>query len=58
MQNNEKVVYSKSLMNILVDAGFKLLRSEVNIRDTRYRVFIFQNSPELEAMIAKHRNKS
>jgi hypothetical protein len=54
---NTKVVFSKELANKLVNAGFELIKTEINIKDPKYRVFIFKNTPELEAMVANYKVK-
>ena len=59
MQNTEVIVYGKNLANILVNSGQTILRTEFNIKDPKYRVFIFERTPECMALIeayqAKHR---
>lgn len=55
MQNtSEIIVYGKKLANSLVDSGQTLLRTEVNFRNPKYRVFIFEKTPECEALIEKY----
>lgn len=45
------IVYSKKVATELVEKGFKILKTEVNIKDTRFLVFIFENSVELQEII-------
>ena len=53
----ERVVFSKKLANELVDKGFEIIRTEVNIKDPKFRVFIFEKSPELDAVIDSYMKK-
>lgn len=50
-----KIVYSKALANHLVNLGFSLVRTEINFKDPNYRVFIFEYSAELEAVILEYK---
>ena len=54
MATREKCIFSKKLMNHLVDLGFKVIRSEVNIKDVNMRVFFFEYSDELQAVIDEY----
>lgn len=54
--NNEKLIYTKRLANILVQNGFKILRSEINVKDVTKRVFIFENSEDLEAFVKTYQD--
>lgn len=48
---NEYVIYSKRLANELVSRGFKLIRTELNIKYPKYLVFIFEDSKDLRSFI-------
>ena len=52
---NTKVVFSKELANILVNKGFKIIKTDINLKDCKYKVFIFQYSEELEKEIEAYR---
>ena len=56
MLTNTKVVFSKELANILVNRGFSILRTEINLRDPKFKVFVFENSPELMAAIEEYKS--
>ena len=55
-QNTEIIVYSKTLANNLVNNGFHLIRTEINFKNDKYRVFVFERTPEVEAMIDTYRS--
>lgn len=55
-----KIIYSKILANHLVNLGFRLIRTEINIKDISKRVFVFEYSDELQAVVdeyIKNKNK-
>ena len=54
MATRAKCIFSKKLMNHLADLGFKVIRSEVNIKDVNMRVFFFEYSDELQAVIDEY----
>lgn len=55
MTNNTKVVFSKELANILCSKGFKVLKCEINLKDPRFKVFIFEYSEELEKIVEEYK---
>ena len=55
MANNTKVVFSKELANILVNKGFKILKTEINLKDARFKVFVFEYSEELEKAVEEYK---
>lgn len=57
MTNTTKVVFSKDLANKLVNLGFKLIKTEINLKDTKFKVFIFENSEDLEAVVAQYKKE-
>ena len=55
MQNtNEIIIYSKNLATHLKEKGFKLIRSEINVKYPKYNVFIFQKDDTIEEVIKKY----
>ena len=46
-----KIIYSKALCNYLISKGINPIRSEVNIKDVNYRVFVFEETSELLALV-------
>lgn len=44
---NTKVVFSKELANILVNKGFKIIKTDINLKDPKFKVFIFELSEAL-----------
>ena len=57
MTNTTKVVFSKDLANKLVNLGFKLIKTEINLKDTKFKVFIFENSEDLEAVVESYKRE-
>ena len=57
MTNTTKVVFSKDLANKLVNLGFKLIKTEINLKDPKFKVFIFDNSEDLEAVVAQYKRE-
>lgn len=55
MANDTKIVFSKELANILCSKGFKLLKTEINLKDCKYKVFIFEYSEGLEKAIEEYK---
>lgn len=49
------MVYSLSMTNWLCNHGFKILKVEDSNRDRKIKVFFFENTPELRAMMKKFR---
>ena len=52
---NTKVVFSKELANILVNKGFKIIKTDINLKDCKYKVFIFELSEALLEEIEAYR---
>lgn len=52
---NTKVVFSKELANILVDKGFKIIKTDINLKDPKFKVFVFENSEGLLEEIEAYR---
>ena len=48
---NEIIIYSIKLANKIVNAGFKVLRTDINFKNPNYKVFVFENRPEIQAML-------
>lgn len=55
MTNNTKVVFSKELANKLVNKGFKLLKTEINLKDPKFKVFVFEYSDGLEKAVEEYK---
>lgn len=54
-----KIVYTTKLANYLDKLGFKCLRTEINIKNPNFKVFIFEETPELNAVIEAYiKNKN
>lgn len=56
MSNETKVVFSKELANKLVNDGFKIVKTEINLKDPKFKVFIFEYSEELANAIEAYKN--
>ena len=54
---NTKVVFSKELANNLVNSGFKVLRTELNLKDPKFKVFVFEDSEGLQEAIDEFKKK-
>ena len=57
MTNTTKVVFSKDLANKLVNLGFKLIKTEINLKEPKFKVFLFENSEDLEAVVAQYKRE-
>lgn len=53
------VIYSKKLRNILLERGFKEIKPpEYNIQHSDYLVFFFDDSPEIKRIVDEYINRS
>lgn len=48
---NTKVIFTKRLADYLVKKGFKCLETQINYKDPKLFVFIFERSPEFDATV-------
>lgn len=55
---NTKIVYTTKLANYLDSLGFKCIRTELNIKNPAFKVFVFEDTPELRATIESYINKN
>lgn len=47
------MVYRLSVANELVNRGYKIIDTGINLRNAKYRVFFFEDTEELRAEVAK-----
>lgn len=47
------IVYSLRIANELVKMGYEIIETNINIQNPQYRVFFFEDTPEIRAEIAK-----
>lgn len=48
------VVYSLALMNRIVQAGYDCKQVEDDFRNPKYKVFLFENKPEIKAIMDEY----
>lgn len=46
------LVYSLRIANELVKKGYEIIETNINIQNPKYRVFFFEDTPEIRAEIA------
>ena len=47
------VVYRLHIANALITKGFDLIGTGVNLKNTKYKVFFFEDTPELREEVNK-----
>lgn len=50
-------IYSLKLANELINKGYKLVKTEVNIKYPQYKVFLFEYTDELHKILENIKNK-
>lgn len=55
--NKDYVIYNLKLANLLINAGFEMVGSGINIQNPKYRVFYFKDTPELRKAVNDIINK-
>lgn len=53
----EKVIFMPRMAYALRDRGFEIIRQETNFKNPQYKVFIFEESPELIKTMIELSNK-
>ena len=54
--NKDYVVYGLRLAHFLINRGFELKNTSININNPKYKVFYFENSEELQAAVASYKS--
>ena len=50
-------IYSLRVADALVNKGFKLIRTGINFNNPQFKVFYFEDTPELQEAVAMLLNK-
>ena len=53
----EIIIYSKKLANYLIDSGYELLRTEININYPKFKVFVFKYDAEIDTILSEGKEK-
>ena len=48
---NTKVIFTKRLADYLVKKGFKCIDTQINYKDPKLFVFLFEKTPELDLVV-------
>lgn len=49
------VIRTQKLATYLIEKGFELVRTDDNREDPRFKIFLFQDTPVLRAMVKQYK---
>lgn len=48
------IVFSLKMANVLANKGFKMTKSKVNVKNPKYMVYFFEDTPELRKAVDRY----